>query len=347
MERPAKRQRSFATSDSRFPKFDNHHEFYQSPHGELEEEEDEEEEVEEDFSPDEELQNKRAQLDYKLKSTFESIFTKYERNFDGIGDEIDLYTGEILVNNGHLLRMDDEKDAGISIDSHSRLGSTTPETEGATNSSTGEDHEDIEEEEVDEEEGSSDDETPDDDLLLRGFAQASQFMKQKLSPEPPSFIDAFIEPESSRPSAVSRLSLGGGLFPTNSQIMSQFGPQHGPDIINYMKHQVAFEDTSIEPAWQAPPIPVAPAIPGRRPRIRPAARLPEIERSPSPENGASIWGPTNKQRDRGPKFTKKDDELLLDFVAEARRRGLYMSSQLTWQQLESAVGYISFFEWKI
>ena len=128
--------------------------------------------------------------------------------------------------------------------------------------------------------------------------------------------------------------------------MSQFGPQHGPDIINYMKRQVAFEDTSIEPAWQAPPIPVAPAIPGRRPRIRPATRLPEIERSPSPENGASIWGPTNKQRDRGPKFTKKDDELLLDFVAEARRRGLYISSQLTWQQLEAAVGYIFFFGWK-
>ena len=192
MERLAKRQRLFATSDGRFPnKFDNHHEFYQSPHRELEEEEDEEEEVEEDFSPDEELQNKRAQLDYKLKSTFESIFAKYERNFDGIGDEIDLYTGEILVNNGHLLRMDDEKDAGISIDSHSRLGYTTPETEEATNSSMGEDHEDIEEEEVDEEEGSSDDEMPDDDLLLRGFAQASQFMKQKLSPEPPSFIDAF------------------------------------------------------------------------------------------------------------------------------------------------------------
>jgi hypothetical protein len=341
MERPAKRQRLFPPLDSRFPnKLDDQHEFYEDPDSGLEEEEEEE-----DYDPDEEFQDQRAQLDYKLKSTFESIFKKYGRDFEGVADEVDLYTGEIVVNNGHLIEMEDEKDVGISGTSRSMLGSTTPETEEVTNSSMEEDEEGFEDEEDDDEEGFSDEETIEDDLILRGFAQASQFMPRKFSPEPPSSIDDFIEPEPPRRSAASRPSLGGSVFPSNSQIMSQFGPQHGPDIIKYVTQQVALEETSIEPAWRAPPIPIAPILPSRRPKVRHVAPLPEIERSPSPENGASIWGPANKKRNRGPRFTKEDDELLLDFVAAARRRGLDISSQLTWQQLEAAVSVPSPWKW--
>ncbi len=62
--------------------------------------------------PDADLQKRRAQNDNRLKSIFESIFDKYGKNFDGIGDEIDLRTGEIVVNNGHLLGMTNERDAG-------------------------------------------------------------------------------------------------------------------------------------------------------------------------------------------------------------------------------------------
>ncbi|KAL9130498.1 MAG: hypothetical protein Q9217_001318 [Psora testacea] len=61
---------------------------------------------------DVDLQRRRAQNDRRLKSLFESIFEKYEKNFEGIGDEIDLETGEIVVNNGHILAMRHEKDAG-------------------------------------------------------------------------------------------------------------------------------------------------------------------------------------------------------------------------------------------
>ena len=41
--------------------------------------------------------------DNNLKSRFEEIFQKYEKDFTGIGDEIDLLTGQIIVDNGHLV----------------------------------------------------------------------------------------------------------------------------------------------------------------------------------------------------------------------------------------------------
>lgn len=65
---------------------------------------------------------RRAQNDRRLKSIFESIFEKYGRDFDGIGDEIDMETGEIVVNNGHLQRMTSERDTGDAKCSSERLG---------------------------------------------------------------------------------------------------------------------------------------------------------------------------------------------------------------------------------
>jgi Centromere protein Scm3 len=58
------------------------------------------------------LQTARAQNDRKLKSLFEGIFEKYGRDFSDIGDEIDLRTGEIVVNKGHVQRMEHEDDTG-------------------------------------------------------------------------------------------------------------------------------------------------------------------------------------------------------------------------------------------
>lgn len=63
--------------------------------------------------------NYDAQLDYdrrrqkdKLKNRFEHIFAKYGRDFEGVGDEIDLENGIIVVDNGHLRGMAHEVDAG-------------------------------------------------------------------------------------------------------------------------------------------------------------------------------------------------------------------------------------------
>lgn len=58
------------------------------------------------------LSARRARNDRKLKSIFEHIFDKYEKDFSSVGDEIDLSTGQIVVNNGHLQSLNDERDPG-------------------------------------------------------------------------------------------------------------------------------------------------------------------------------------------------------------------------------------------
>ncbi|KAL4957394.1 hypothetical protein BDW69DRAFT_156562 [Aspergillus filifer] len=70
-------------------------------------------------SPDEnyetsdvDIHEARAQNDLRLKSIFEGIFEKYGRDFTDIGDEIDLQTGNITVNNGHVHALDGEDHAG-------------------------------------------------------------------------------------------------------------------------------------------------------------------------------------------------------------------------------------------
>ncbi|KAK7744043.1 hypothetical protein SLS62_010343 [Diatrype stigma] len=57
-----------------------------------------------------ELDKGRAKAATRLKSTFEQIFEKYERDFTDVGDEIDLETGEIIVNNGHIESMREPND---------------------------------------------------------------------------------------------------------------------------------------------------------------------------------------------------------------------------------------------
>lgn len=56
------------------------------------------------------LDKKRAKSAFKLKSRFEDIFEKYGKDFEETGDEIDLYTGEIIVDNGHLQSLEDENE---------------------------------------------------------------------------------------------------------------------------------------------------------------------------------------------------------------------------------------------
>jgi hypothetical protein len=63
-----------------------------------------------DDDPD--LARNRRANDARLKSRFEHIFAKYGKDFEGVGDEIDLETGRIIVNNGHIECMQHEVDPG-------------------------------------------------------------------------------------------------------------------------------------------------------------------------------------------------------------------------------------------
>lgn len=59
----------------------------------------------ESFTAEEDLARQRFLSQSKLKSSWESIFAKYSKNFEGIADEIDQVTGEIVVDNGHVRGM--------------------------------------------------------------------------------------------------------------------------------------------------------------------------------------------------------------------------------------------------
>ena len=73
---------------------------------------DTEDDAPEDLPENFDLPAARAQNDSRLKSLFEGIFAKYSHDFSDVGDEIDLETGKIVVDNGHLLGMQGEDDNG-------------------------------------------------------------------------------------------------------------------------------------------------------------------------------------------------------------------------------------------
>lgn len=68
--------------------------------------------AEENESSDVDLHEARARNNMRLKSIFEGIFEKYGRDFTDVGDEIDLQTGDIMINNGHIHTLDGEDNAG-------------------------------------------------------------------------------------------------------------------------------------------------------------------------------------------------------------------------------------------
>ncbi|KAK3671242.1 hypothetical protein LTR78_008877 [Recurvomyces mirabilis] len=76
--------------------------------------------AEDDGDPDEsgpendspELRRDRNANDQRLRGRFEHIFAKYSRDFTDVGDQIDIETGEIVIDNGHLRNMLHEADPG-------------------------------------------------------------------------------------------------------------------------------------------------------------------------------------------------------------------------------------------
>jgi len=301
MERPIKRPRfapAIELSD------EDELGYYETPSDEVEREFDEPE----DFDPVQDLQQKRAQLDYKLKSKFESIFEKYGRDFDGVGDEIDLATGEIVVNNGHLIDMRNERDAGEHGRARNPMRVLSPDT--ITSSSVGPDYSEMEEDVGDSEDGGdgdiSEEDMIEDDLILRGFAQATRFIPRQLSTDVTSSSEGSLESlEAPRPKANPRSSMQESFLPSRMET-SPFG--HGMDShpFDYVKEQRPLG--YIEPAWRAPPLlvrkqgplvdhiepawrapPLAPAPSTKRPKFWPVDLQPQIERSPSPESATSLW----------------------------------------------------------
>ncbi|KAF8469649.1 hypothetical protein BDZ91DRAFT_720645 [Kalaharituber pfeilii] len=65
---------------------------------------------------DDEILLQRAESQHRLKSAWESIFAKYARDTSDYADEIDLETGEIVVDRGHLRGLQAATETGIAVD---------------------------------------------------------------------------------------------------------------------------------------------------------------------------------------------------------------------------------------
>lgn len=66
--------------------------------------------------PEPDLLHQRAESQHKLKSAWESIFAKYDKDTSDFADEIDLATGEIVVDKGHLRGLNGRAGTGIGAD---------------------------------------------------------------------------------------------------------------------------------------------------------------------------------------------------------------------------------------
>ena len=207
------------------------------------------EEVNARRDPGYQLQKSRAVAAFKLKSAFERIFEKYEKDFTGIGDEVDLRTGEIVVDNGHIQSLKSAEIGG-------REGKGEGEGEG------------------EDEDGDSDMDAEEEERILQGKPDnrlsllARNPMPLTLQPRPP----VFQEFQGAWPGAAQFI----GAPPPFSNMMHpgtrQFG---GLPMPMPMSYSIPAFPESADPAWRAPDLPAAMSPmfgSAQRPRIK--ARVP-------------------------------------------------------------------------
>ena len=265
--------------------------------------------------PSLDLHELRARNALKLKSTFETIFEKYSQDFSGVGDEIDLETGKIVVNNGHLLGMRDEVDVGYDQDD-------TEEDELANDllSDIGQEDPRVEHIELGLDPRSEEQEQPtafadpkashsvmDDVDSLMGDVQ-----EDGLLPSEANSIGVVIDQHLDSEPGISRRDLGSmvanaHLLPPNisssrsygDRVISQSGVI-GPDRY----------DSVVEPAWHAPPLPNTSVRSGTRAISTSFSGRKAIGhlRSLSPSRG-SLWAPERtldrqKKDSRGTRLPK-------------------------------------------
>lgn len=116
MEPPAKRRRQYSSPFGRRPHTDDDgdHDELQGlspsppPHHDHDRAQSQSQSLDEGYQ----LATKRIEANQRLEATFAHIIEKYSHDFEGIGDEIDMETGEIVVDNGHLTGMRNEGDLG-------------------------------------------------------------------------------------------------------------------------------------------------------------------------------------------------------------------------------------------
>ncbi|KAJ5555747.1 hypothetical protein N7535_008180 [Penicillium sp. DV-2018c] len=228
-----------------------------------------------DLPPDFDLPAARAQNDSRLKSLFEGIFAKYSQDFTAVGDEIDLATGDIVVDNGHLLGLRAEDDTG----KHSRSWLLGGDLAGA-----GEEDSDADDEDAKGEEYFSMTPTP-----PVGPSLNEQQTNTDVD-DPLDFVFTF----------KSSGATGHSPVPKEPYISRPINPITMPKPASkpYSKPQ--------DPLWEVPDLPQSstPTIETRKKHVS----FTPIVRSPSPPGSGSIWAVSKRARPRSemkPKTTPR------------------------------------------
>ncbi|KAJ4414727.1 hypothetical protein N0V85_003024 [Neurospora sp. IMI 360204] len=252
------------------------------------------EEVNQLRDPGYQLEKARSYAAFKLKSAFENIFEKYGKDFDGIGDEIDLRTGEIVVDNGHIKSL---KTATIGVEN--------------------------DDDDESESESGNEEETISHGQESKQDATALQTVPRPLpSMAPPSAFGAFGPGYNSfggPPSAFGGFGPGYNSFPEGPPPLSNTMYPVQTPFQSFPMPFGAFSsaNASIDPAWRAPDLP--PPVPwggfwtpGTQSRVKTVAKVQQL-----------IAG-TN--RDQG---GEDEDDILLDVSTTETTRATEHTSVIT------------------
>jgi hypothetical protein len=247
----------------------------------------------EDVPEDFDLPTARAQNDSRLKSLFEGIFAKYSHDFTGVGDEIDLETGKIVVDNGHLLGMQLHGEDDNGCQPRSWLFQT-----GMDESETRLREDGADTENGDDDESSHFASSPSNNLPAApasdALLEAPPSDQQQVNVDDPlDFVFTF------------KASGATGLCPvTKSQYLSHPtnpinlpNPPNPPNLIATSKPP--------DPIWAVPDLPQSFSTPTTETR-KINVGLSPIARSPSPPGSGSVWairGPGRPRTEAKPKAT--------------------------------------------
>ncbi|KIY00928.1 uncharacterized protein Z520_03594 [Fonsecaea multimorphosa CBS 102226] len=260
---------------------------------------------------DEDLGTRRLRNDHLLKSRFESIFEKYSHDFSGIGDEIDMDTMSIVVNNGHVQSMEDETDPGgaYSTKGKSLLRAMTELQDGAQEySNEGADEVIMSIEEIAENAAMAVDDQEmdpvdsDEELFVPIHARASYVtppdareshntvQSGTVDSDHDSLFEGVQQPErSTSPDSLFQVQLQDSSNPKTTDsllefeipheevdddaILEKFGPRLGPEVLAIIRRtRSVAAQAHIEPAWRLP----TNLVPSERPRSASKSKTPSV-----------------------------------------------------------------------
>ena len=224
-----------------------------------------------------ELYEKRARNDLHLKSRFEAIFEKYGRDFSDVGDEINFQTGEVVVDKGHLKSMAHEQDVGGGSNSSDQSVLEHSTANGNLGSSS------VYGDTIQSSFGSSVRST------AKSIANSDIEVEEVLS------VSTTSDPE--RSSSGQHEGLSRGHPRSLASVKTPLRNINIDSVLNRLNNRpVEVYESPIEPAWQAPPLPIDKQSQVQRSSLtKNLDEERERERSESPNTG-SLWALQSRGR---------------------------------------------------